>query len=205
MNSRLHSFLACVVLCGGLTCASCSRPSSVVAPTAAAPAARQAIQDERFELASPGTGKNQFHEVSDAAVFPLLAGSFAIVNRDGDGIEGTYTGVAQAAPGALQKSSLSMQVSNGSGSFAGAVGTLDISGAGSFAEEGAFLLDGGGALTLAGGKRAVLVLTLRGESLASCSPSGRIAIGQTAGGTMARAGRVTARLSHVVGGTGCVP
>jgi hypothetical protein len=201
MKTRVHSVLGLVVLCVGLTSAiSCSR-SSPVSPSAPPPPALQGA--EHALSASPVTLANGLQAISaDAAVFPLLAGSFAIVNRDGDGIVGTYSGTTQFAEGAQQKSSLTFQISNGSGTFAGATGILEVKGVGSFAGAGEFLLDGGGEVTLAAGKRAVVMLSLRGSSVASCS-GGHIAIDQTAEGALARAGRVAARLSHVVGNTGC--
>lgn len=202
MRIRVHSLCGHAVLCAGLAAAtSCSGPSGV-SPTAPAPAALQegppAVSTSRVALAK---GVNAI--AADAAAFPLVAGLFAIANGDGDGIVGTYTGIAEVSKAAPQKSSLMLQILNGSGAFAGAVGTMAMTGVGSFADEGQFHLVGNGEVTLARGGRSVIVLNLRGTSVGTCSASGKIAISQTADGTMGRARRVAARLSHEVGNTGC--
>jgi hypothetical protein len=202
MKTRLYSLFGFVLLFASLASAtSCGRPAPV-SPTVPSPA----LQGEEHALAeSPVAAVKGLHAIAaDAAAFPLLTGSFAIENGSGDGIAGTYTGTTQFAGGAVQKSSLTLQVSSGSGIFARAAGTLAIKGVGSFAGSGEFLLDGSGEVTMAAGKR-LLVLSLRGTSVASCNTSGHIVIGQTADGVLARAGRVQARLSHVVGNTGCAP
>jgi hypothetical protein len=136
------------------------------------------------------------------ATFPLT-GSFEITNADGDGIVGTYDGAAQFSGDALQTSSLTLQVSGGSGALAGATGAIVAKGEGAFADEGKFVLDGRGELTLAGGKRANIVLNLRGSSFATCSTSGLVAISQTGVGNLGRAGHVDARFSHQVANTSC--
>src|SRR5690606_5239145 len=135
----------------------------------------------------------------DPVAFPLLAGSFAIENRHGDGIAGTYTGTATIPDDGRENSSLTLHIEGGSGAYAGATGTLAMNGVGAFAGEGTFSLDGSGEVALAGDRRAVVVVNLRGTSLAGCSPGERIAITQTAEGTLSRVGRVTATLTHEVG------
>jgi hypothetical protein len=190
MKLRVHRLLGHAILCAGLAVvASCSRPSPLPESTLA-PAGVQS--------------GNQAQTSLDAVAFPLLAGSFAIVNRNGDGIDGTYSGTATFTDGGLERSSLTLHIASGSGAYAGAAGTLAMSGVGAFAGEGAFSLDGTGEVVLAGGRRAVVVVNLRGTSVAGCSPSERIAITQTAGGTLSRVGRVTATLTHEVGETGCI-
>jgi hypothetical protein len=203
MERPVHSPFGFIVLCASLvSVTSCTRPSPV-SPTTPTPAIARA--GEATLAASPVAPVKGRQAASEAVVFPLLAGLFTIENGAGDGIAGTYTGSAQFAAGGLEKTSLTLLVTNGSGAFARATGTLQTNGVGSFADAGAFVLDGNGEVTLAGGKRAVVVLSLRGSSVTSCHASGRIAIAQTADGTLARAGRVAARLSHVVGNTGCAP
>jgi hypothetical protein len=201
MNTRVLSLLHSAALFASLTAATaCGRPSPV-SPTPSSPSIQAG---DHASSGSPAMSAGERQAISaDAVIFPLLAGSFAIVNRDGDGIVGTYTGAAQFAQGGLPTSSLLLEVSSGSGSLAGAAGTLEVKGAGAFAGSGDFSLDGGGSVTLAGGKRAVVVLSLRGSSVISCSTGGQIAIDQTADGVLPRAGRVAARLSHVVGNTRC--
>lgn len=203
MERPVHSLFGCIVLCASLVSViSCTRPSPV-SPTTPTPAAGRA--GDATLPASPGAPVKGRRAISEAVVFPLLTGLFTIENGAGDRIAGTYTGSAQFTDGGLEKTSLTLQVSNGSGAFEGAVGTVEIKGTGSFADAGTFVLDGSGEVTLAEGKRAVVVLSLRGSSITSCHATARIAITQTAEGTMARAGRVAARLSHVVGNTGCAP
>jgi hypothetical protein len=137
-------------------------------------------------------------------LYPLVEGSVTIVNRDGDGIAGTYTGTSRFPRVGVQRASLTLQIASGSGRFEGATGSLAMEGAGSFTGDGRFLLEGHGEVALPGGKRAALVLSLEGSSVQGCAPSTRIAIFQRAEGTMGRAGRVTATLSHEIGNTGCI-
>ena len=200
MKSPVHSLFGFIVLCASMvSVTSCTRPSPV-SPTTPMPTVGRTGE---ATLPAPGASVKERHAISGAVVFPVLAGLFTIENGNGDGIAGTYTGSAQFAEGGLEKTSLTLHVSNGSGAFARATGTVEINGVGSFVDAGRFVLDGSGEVTLAGGKRAVVVLSLRGSSVTSCDASARIAIAQTADGTLARAGRVAARLSHVVGNTGC--
>jgi hypothetical protein len=188
MNSRLHSIVSHGVLCAGLMLGtSCSRPSSGLQPPAPGPL--------------PGVQSTT--ALAEGLVFPLLEGSFDIGAKGGDGIVGTYTGTSTFSGDGRQRSFVALQVTGGSGAFAGASGFLTVTGTGAFADEGTFVLDGEGELTLVGGRRAVVVFNLRGSSVASCSLSEQIVIAQSASGTLSRAGRVDARLSHVVGNTGC--
>ncbi len=138
----------------------------------------------------------------ETSTFPLLAGSFTITDREGDRIVGTYAGASVFRAGS-QTASVTLQIASGSGKFAGVTGSFTMSGVGSFADEGPFRLSGHGEITLADGKRANVVLKLRGDSSATCSTSERILISQTATGALGHVGRVTATLSHEVGNTGC--
>lgn len=193
MKLAIRSLPGLVAFCVGvLAVSSCGRTSSV-SPTAPS-------------LATDGTSRalSKFAATSQNSLsFALLAGSVVIENAKGDRIAGTYSGTTVVAIGGAQASSLTLQVSDGSGRFRSASGTIAIQGVGAFADEGQFSLEGRGELTLAGGRRAAVVFSLRGLSRATCSSSERVAITQTADGTMARAGRVTATLTHEVGGTSC--
>ena len=190
MKLQVQTGAGSAVLCTGLLlAASCSQPSSL---SPAAPAAT-----------TPQIG-NQARIFAETVSFPLLTGSFAIANGSGDGLTGIYAGTAVFPGAGVQNASLTLQILSGSGAFAGATGTLAVTGDGAFAGEGAFSLHGTGEIMLNGGRQAVVVLGLRGTSLAGCSPAERIAISQTADGIMSRAGRVTATLSHEVGETGCI-
>lgn len=143
-------------------------------------------------------------QVSSAgATFPLVAGSFSIENEKGDRLVGAYAGTVNYPDGRTQAATLTLQISDGSGTFSQAGGTIELEGIGAFVDEGAFLLEGRGAVTLGTGKRIGLVLSLRGASTVGCSTSERIAVLQTATGSMAHAGRVKATLTHEVENTGC--
>ena len=190
MRIANRSFQGQVGLCAALAVAvSCSR-TSPVAPT--------------HSSWESGNGQRAISEPAEGAVdgFPLLRGSLVVTNSRGDRIVGRYSGTALIS-GARQTSTLTLQVSNGSGAFGGAAGTIAIQGVGAFAGEGEFVLEGRGELTDAGGRRKPLVLSLRGVSQATCSSSDLIAIIQTADGVMGHAGRVTATLTHEVGSTSC--
>ena len=190
MKFKVQTGAGSAVLCAGLLlAASCSHPSSL---SPAAPAAT-----------APQIG-HQARISAETVAFPLLTGSFAIANRSGDGLTGIYAGTAVFSGAGVQNASLTLQIVSGSGAFAGATGTVAVTGDGAFADEGSFSLNGMGEVMLNGGRRAVVVLSLRGASLAGCSPAERIAISQTADGIMSRGGRVTATLSHEVGSTGCI-
>ena len=190
MKIRAHWLAGHVALCGGLLLATaCSRPT---------PGSESA-------LAPAGLHTGQRRPIpAETLVYPLVEGSFTIVNRDGAGITGTYSGTSRFPGDGRQQASLTLRVTGGWGKFAGATGSVAVTGTGAFADEGRFVLDGDGEVTLAGGKRATVVLKLSGSSTASCSASERIAIAQTADGAMGRAGRVTATLSHEVVDSFCI-
>ena len=193
MKPAIRSLPGLVAFCVGvLAVSSCGRTSSV------SPTAPSLASDDSRRAPKGLTATSQ-----NALSFTLLAGSVVIENAKGDRIVGTYSGTTILATGGAQTSSLTLQVSDGSGPFRSASGTIAIEGVGAFADEGQFALEGRGELTLAGGRRAAVVFNLRGLSRATCSSSARVAITQTADGTMARAGRVTATLSHEVGESSC--
>ena len=188
MGMTAHSLFGRAVLWAGLLSATActaptSGPQSALAPTA--PAARQQAQ------VSTATEAN-----------PLLAGSFTIADEEGDAIVGTYTGTSRFLGGGSQTASVTLQITSGSGKFAGVTGSFTLNGVGAFADEGSFFLNGQGEVALAGEKRSTIVLNLRGTSVATCS-SQQVLISQTATGALGHAGRVTATLSHVVGNAGC--
>jgi hypothetical protein len=145
---------------------------------------------------------NQPQVSADTQTFPLLAGSFTITDREGDTIVGTYGGASTFGAG-TQRASITLQINGGSGKFAAVNGSFAMKGVGSFADEGSFELDGHGQIELPEGNRTQVALKLRGGSSATCSPSERILISQSAKGSLGHAGRVTATLSHEVGSTGC--
>lgn len=198
MKVRVHSLIGLAVLCAAA--ASCGRPSPV-APTAAASAALLQGQQTAAPASAPRKSSDRISTLG--TITPLLAGSLSIVNADGDGISGTYTGTAQSTDLGTEIASLTITISGGSGAFAGAAGTLAMTGAGAWVDEGSFLLKGGGELSIAGGKSAVVMIGLRGTAVASCDSSGHTTITANAEGVMGRAGRVSATLRHEVGNAGC--
>ena len=200
MNVRVHSLIAYAAICA--TAVACSR-SSPVAPGAAASAALLQGQQASASTGAPSKG---YHGISTAgATISLLAGSVSIVNTDGDGISGTYTGSAQLAADGTETASLIVTISGGSGAFNGAAGRFAMTGSGSLADEGDFALNASGDMTIAGQKSAVVMIGLRGTSAASCDGSGHIAIAARGAGVMGRAGRVSATLHHQLGSSGCTP
>jgi hypothetical protein len=188
MKFRVHSALGFGVLSAGVLATGCSQPAPLQ-QSALAPAA--SVSQSRSPAARL------------AAVFPLVGGSFTVQNAGGDGITGTYAGTATFGSDERERSSLTLQVNGGSGAFAGATGSLTVTGQGAFSGEGTFVLDGSGEVRFADGRRAVLVLRVRGSSTAGCNASNQIQISQTAEGTLGRLGRVTATLTHAVENTGC--
>jgi hypothetical protein len=201
MNVK-DSAIGYAVLCAALVSLSACSRISPVDPTS--DSAQPLQQGQPLSPALPSTPQRVQHATAAVATSPLLEGSFAIANAHGDGIRGTYSGTAQFSDGALQHASLTLRISDGSGTLAGAGGVIPVAGLGSFVGEGDFLLQGHGEMTLAGGQLAILALTLQGTSLASCSERGQITISQSAAGAMGRVGRVSATLHHTVGGAGCI-
>jgi hypothetical protein len=175
-----------------LVTTSCGR-TSPVSPDISSPMSAQAA----------GRLRSGVQVSSAGATFPLVAGSFSIENEKGDRLVGSYAGTANYPDGGPQASTLTLQISDGSGTFSHAGGTIVLEGIGAFVDEGEFVLEGRGAVTLSSGKRTGLVLSLRGASTVGCSTSERIAVLQTATGSMAHAGRVKATLNHEVENTGC--
>ena len=105
MKIRAHRLAGHVVLCAGLLLTmACSRPSPG-SESALAPAGLHTGQQKRIS--------------AEAQVYPLVGGSFTIVNRDGDGISGSYTGASRFAENGRQQSALRFQVTRGWGKFAG--------------------------------------------------------------------------------------
>ena len=200
MNVRVHSLIVCTAICAAAV--ACGRPSPV-APDAAASATPPGQQ------ASGPTSvpRNSYLGTStQGTAVPLVAGSLSIVNAKGDGISGTYTGTVQFIGGGIETASLIVTISSGSGAFAGASGNLAMTGGGSLADEGDFLLSGSGSITIAGQKSAFVTIGLRGVSVLGCDISaGQATITANAQGVMSRAGTVSATLHHEVGTPGCTP
>jgi hypothetical protein len=142
-------------------------------------------------------------EPQTVATFPLSGGTFAIVNRKGAQLSGVYTGVTSTSDG-NSVTTLTLQVTGGTGGFSGAAGTLDGHGLGAFTGEGAFSLDLAGTISSGKGKKSEkFSTTLTGESLISCI-DGHVIISQHSDGSGGpKNGRVGAQMQHVVDNAGC--
>jgi hypothetical protein len=202
MKSRVHSYVGSGLVAVGLVAASgCSAaPTSPAGVSSAA-----AIQTTSSSPASGSSLQSVMKKSTVQGTFPLSAGTFQIANGAGDSISGTYAGTAVFSSNGPEKAALTLQISGGTGAFAGASGTALATGTGGFADEGAFTIDARGDVAIAGGKHAQITLSLSGTSRATCSDTSQIAITQTADGNMARAGHVHGTFDHVVGNTGCIP
>jgi hypothetical protein len=199
MHVRVHSAVGSGLLVLGLAAVvGCGRPSPV-SPTAAATPASPAGIAPSNGIAAVGAVRPSGNP---GETFPLVGGTFDIGNGT-DGISGTYSGTALSSSGS-DRASLTLQITGGTGVYAGASGTLSASGTGAFTGEGAFSLDVRGDATLAGGRRVHVSINLSGTSSVSCSALDQILVTQTGAGSMGRAGRVSAPLQHEVEQTGCM-
>jgi hypothetical protein len=152
--------------------------------------------------ASPSAAVSPVDPEASGATFLLSAGTFVIIDDAGAQLSGVYTG--QSGSGHGRKTSLTLQVTNGTGALAGATGTLDGRGSGAFTGEGSFLLSlSGSIVTDAAPKGHTFRSNLQGVSTVSCSNTGHILVHQEGHGTSDRGRSVGAKLQHEVGNTGC--
>jgi hypothetical protein len=199
MTVRVHSFAGSGLLVIGLAAAIGCGGSSPASPTMPAASGAQAAAS----ASNRTSGQASMRPAADGETFALAGTLFSISNGSGDSISGTYSGSAIFSANAPERAALTLQITAGTGTYAGAKGTVSASGTGAFADEGAFTLDARGDVVLEGGKHAQITVNLSGTSAASCATN-QILITQTGTGTMARAGRVTASFAHVVGSSGCI-
>jgi hypothetical protein len=200
MKSRVHSYVGSGLVAVGLVAASgCSAaPTSPAGVSSAA-----AIQTTSSSPASGSSLQSVMKKSTVQGTFPLSAGTFQIANGAGDSISGTYAGTAVFSSNGPEKAALTLQISGGTGAFAGASGTALATGTGGFADEGAFTIDARGDVALTGGKHAQMTFGLSGTSSVSCSATNQLTISQSGDGSMGRAGRVHGTLQHVVGNADC--
>lgn len=201
MHISIRALLGAVTLGAVATLsASCSQTPPLSPADSSGAALQQAgkAPNGSASAAAPGAVTTS----ADALEWPLVSGSFAAEGEKGDRLVGTYTGMTQFSDTGLQTSSITLHISSGSGAFAGATATLNLYGVGAFIGEGTFLLNGRSELSLAGGKRSALVLSLQGISTVTCD-AGRVLISQAAGGTLTHTGRITATLNHQAGNADC--
>ena len=197
MNVRVRSVVGSALFVFGLAAAAGCGGSSPTAPSASATAAASTASANH---ASP---PSSVRPDGGPVVTTSLHGSFDIHNGSGDGVSGTYSGTGVSSGGSEQ-AFLSMQITGGTGIYAGATGSVDALGSGAFSGEGTYSLSARGDALLDGGKHAQITFNLSGTSAASCIPIDQFTVTQTGSGTMGRAGRVTARFQHTVtSGAGC--
>lgn len=137
---------------------------------------------------------------SETIVFALAAGALTLESPNGS-VRGTYTGEASGM-GEAQSAGLAIVVTEGTGQFAGASGTLTGAGNGAFVDEGPFSITLRGSLQTDRGARQFRA-SMRGTSRLSCR-EGTIVVLQSGSGTATALGRVSADLQHdIAAGAGC--
>ena len=194
MNARVHSRLGLGLLVFGLAAVMGCGRTSPVSPTSAAASVSQP------GVIGPASASPAM--TIRATGFPIVSGTFTIASDSGDSVTGTYTGTSFVSASAPERALLTLQISGGTGTYAGASGSMGASGVGAFTGEGAFTADIKGD-ALVSGKHLPLRIALAGTSSVSCSANSEIVISQTATGSMKKTGDVHATLMHVVGQAGC--
>ncbi len=199
MNVRVRSVVGSGLLIFGLAAVvGCGR-TTPVAPSAASAPATPAAQATSNRVAGP-----TLRPAGGSEVTFTVEGAFTIANNTGDSLTGTYTG-SGGSSGTRQWASLTLQITGGTGVYAGATGTIRASGIGAFSGEGGYSLDARGDAVLPGDKHAQITINLSGTSVASCSSTNQIIITQSGSGTMGRAGRVSSTFQHAVtSGADCI-
>lgn len=197
---RVHSVVGSALLVLGLAAAAGCDRSSPVSPTASSASAVQTA----ISTSNRSSGQSAMRPDGGPVVTVSLQGQFAVGNGAADNLSGTYTGTAASSAGTPEQASLTLQITAGTGVYAGASGTVNASGTGAFSGEGTYTLAARGDAVLPGGKQAQITINLSGTSAASC-PADNFTITQSGSGTMSRGGRVTSTFSHTVtGGASCI-
>lgn len=196
MNARVHSRIGTGLLVIGLGAVMGCGRTSPVSPTSAAASVSQPVV---IAGPAPATGGAMTRR---ATGFPIVSGTFTIASDSGDGLTGTYTGTSFVSAGAPERALLNLQISGGTGAYAGASGSMGATGVGAFTGEGPLTVDLKGD-ALVHGKHLPLRIGLVGTSSVSCSSSSEVVVTQTATGSMKKTGDVHATFRHVVGQAGC--
>lgn len=137
---------------------------------------------------------------SHSLVFPLAAGTLALESPNGS-LLATYTGEVSGI-GDSQAALVAVLVTEGTGQYAGASGTLSGTGGGAFVGEGPFSLFLEGSLSTDRGRRTFRA-SLRGSSSVTCR-EGTVVVLQSGSGAAAGLGRVSARMRHdIAANAGC--
>ena len=151
MNVRVRSVVGSAVFVFGLAAAAGCGRSSPTAPSAATVVASTSSAEQAPSSSMRPDG--------GPAVTTSLHGSFEIHDDSGDGVSGTYSGTAVSSGGS-ERALLTMQITGGSGIYAGATGPVDASGTGAFSGEGSYSLSARGDVILPGGKHAQVTINL---------------------------------------------
>ena len=138
--------------------------------------------------------------------FPLLNGMFTITTQGGAQLIGTYVGEIIAPIHGRTSVTLQLTVTDGTGEFDGASGSLEAKGSVDLADDGTFVLSSlrGVLPTTAEPSGIMFRTTVSGTTSLSCSSAGRIILTLRGQGTGGRVGRFDAELSGEIGNTGCV-
>ena len=128
-------------------------------------------------------------------IIPLSSGTLTVTTRQGT-LTGTYTGEGRGSSGTF-----SVELTGGTGAFAGASGTLTGSGDGGFTGEGGFSLVLDGVLTTSAGSRKLKII-VKGTSTLSCDNQVPL-LTLTGSAQVTGSGSSSAVLRHQVGLAGC--
>jgi hypothetical protein len=128
-------------------------------------------------------------------ITPLSSGTLTVTTRQGT-LTGTYTGEERGSTGAL-----TLQLTGGTGEFAGAGGTLSGSGDGEFTGEGHFSLVLDGTFTTAAGSRKIRI-GIRGTATIFCLDEVPI-LTLTGSGNVTGSGPSTVVATHQVANGDC--
>ena len=187
-SSSIAVALATVI--GTIACGAPSTPASasIISPTDVARAQTAPRLVPTIEAANP------------LVSVPLVSGRFTIAVGT-DALQGIYTGQASVADSS-QSSTLDLTVTGGSGVFQGASGTLQGTGTGAFAGEGAFALFLKRFVSRPGRSNdAPFRASIGGMSQVSCV-SGQIQVAMQGRDPSTKRGPASIALQHSVGGGG---
>jgi hypothetical protein len=151
----------------------------------------------------PMGGVTTFLFGQTSSTFALSNGSFTVTAPNGDYFGGNYTGVATVSSSSPIRAtaSLDLNVSTGTGAFAGAQGSVSGVGNGAFSGEGPFSLGLDGFISTTADRRFHVKVDVTGTSSASCTTPIILTLNGT--GVAAKVGNVQTAFAHQVGNTGC--
>jgi hypothetical protein len=179
--------------------AGCS-PGQLMAPSPIG----SSVDASRRQAAPPSATSNLVASLNARSfdTFGLEAGVFTLTFSEGQ-ITGTYDGQAAVPSSGRANAVLDLEVTNGTGVFQGATGSLTGAGTGAFTGQGDFSLSLDGLVsTTAQPGGFSLRLKIRGSSVVA-GVSQRIRPSLVGNGQAGRFGDLTGALSHDVGNAGC--